>query len=138
MSKINKLVIVGCAGMGGPAAMMTKRMDPTVDVTLIREEENFLTRCAVPYISVEKATVEASVKDDGMFNTAGVKLVKQPATSINREEKTATTADDANYPYEKLILATGGKAVVPPIPGVTSKACSRSAGVAMPRTYAAG
>ncbi|MDI6886903.1 MAG: hypothetical protein QMD22_11315, partial [archaeon] len=68
MSKIHKLVIVGCAGMGGPAAMMTKRMDPMVDVTLIREEENFLTRCAVPYISVEQATVEASVKDDGMFH----------------------------------------------------------------------
>jgi len=118
MSKINKLVIVGCAGMGGPAAMMTKRMDPTVDVTLIREEENFLTRCAVPYISVEKATVEASVKDDGMFHTAGVKLVKKPATSITREKKTVTTADGAIYPYDKLILATGGKAIVPPIPGV--------------------
>lgn len=104
--------------MGGPAAMMTKRMDPTVDVTLIREEENFLTRCAVPYISVGQATVEASVKDDGMFLSAGVKLVKVPATSINRKEKTVTTADGAGYPYDKLILATGGKAIVPPIPGV--------------------
>lgn len=118
MSKINKLVIIGCAGMGGPAAMMTKRMDPTVDVTLIREEEHFLTRCAVPYISVEQATVEASVKDDGMFHAAGVKLVKAPATSINRKEKTVTTADGAVYPYNKLILATGGKAIVSPIPGV--------------------
>lgn len=118
MSKIHKLVIVGCAGMGGPAAMMTKRMDPMVDVTLIREEENFLTRCAVPYISVEQATVEASVKDDGMFHAVGVKLVNVPATSINRKEKTVTTADGAVYPYDKLILATGGKAIVPPIPGV--------------------
>ena len=97
--------------------MMTKRMNPTVNVTLIRGE-NFLTRCAVPHISVEKATVEASVKDDGMFHTSGVKLVKQPATNINRGKKTVTTADGAIYPYDKLILATGGKAIVPPIPGV--------------------
>ncbi|MBN1454921.1 MAG: FAD-dependent oxidoreductase [Methanomicrobia archaeon] len=118
MSKLQKLVIIGCAGMGGPAAMMTKRMDPSVDVTLLREEEHFLTRCAVPYIAVEHATVAASVKDDAMFHTAGVNLVKVPATSINRQEKTVTTADGAVYPYDKLILATGGKAIVPPIPGV--------------------
>ena len=118
MAKIQNLVIIGCAGMGGPAAMMTKRMDPTVAVTLIREEEHFLTRCAVPYIAVEHATVAASVKDDGMFLSAGVKLVKVPATSINRKGKTVTTADGAVYPYDKLILATGGKAIVPPIPGV--------------------
>ena len=117
MPKIQNLVIIGCAGMGGPAAMMTKRMDPTVDVTLIREEEHFLTRCAVPFIAVEQATVAASVKDDAMFHTAGVNLVKVPATSINRNEKTVTTADGAVYPYDKLILATGGKAIVPPIPG---------------------
>ncbi len=118
MAKIQNLVIIGCAGMGGPAAMMTKRMDPTVDVTLIREEEHFLTRCAVPFIAVEQATVAASVKDDGMFHTAGVNLVKVPATSVNRTDKTVTTADGAVYPYDKLILATGGKAIVPPIPGV--------------------
>ncbi|HDS46247.1 MAG TPA: pyridine nucleotide-disulfide oxidoreductase [Methanomicrobia archaeon] len=118
MPTVKKLVIIGCAGMGGPAAMMTKRMDPAVDVTLIREEEHFLTRCAVPYIAVEQATVAASVKDDGMFHTAGVNLVKAPATSINRKEKTVTTADGAVYPYDTLILATGGKAIVPPIPGV--------------------
>ena len=65
MAKIKKLVVVGCAGMGGLAAMMGKRMEPSLDVTLIREEENFLTRCATPYISVERATVETSAKDDG-------------------------------------------------------------------------
>jgi len=118
MSKINKLVIIGCAGVGGPAAMMAKKVDPSLDVTVIREEENFLTRCATPYISVERATVEASVKDDGMFHAVGTKLVNVKATSIDRKEKTVTTADGEVYPYDKLILATGGRAIVPPIPGV--------------------
>ena len=118
MTKINKLVIIGCAGFGGPGAMMAKKVDPSLDVTLIREEENFLTRCATPYISVERATVEASVKDDGMFHAVGTKLVNVKATSIDRKEKTVTTADGAAYPYDKLLLATGGRAIVPPIPGV--------------------
>jgi len=98
--------------------MMTKRMDPTVDVTIIREEAHFLTRCAVPFIAVEQATVAASVKDDGMFHLAGINLVKAPAVVINRNEKIVTTTDGASHPYDKLILATGGESTVPPIPGV--------------------
>jgi len=121
MSKTNKLVIVGCAGVGGPAAMMAKKIDPSLDVTLIREEENFFSRCATPYISIERATVEASVKDDGMFHAVSTKLVNVKATSIDRKEKTVTTADGEVYPYDKLILATGGRAIVPPIPGVDLK-----------------
>ena len=77
-----------------------------------------MTRCATPYISVERATVEASVKDDGMFLAVGTKLVNVKATSIDRKEKTVTTADGEVYPYDKFLLATGGRAIVPPIPGV--------------------
>ncbi|CAD6493362.1 MAG: Coenzyme A disulfide reductase [Candidatus Argoarchaeum ethanivorans] len=120
MSKTNKLVIIGCGGFGAPAAKMSKRTDPSVDVTLIREEKGgLLVRCATPFISVERATVEASIKSDEMFHDAGVALVDVPATSINRTEKTVTTADGAVYPYDKLILGTGGKAIVPLIHGAS-------------------
>ena len=37
-----KLVIVGCSGAGGPAAMMAKKLMPGVDVTVIRKEEFFI------------------------------------------------------------------------------------------------
>ena len=44
MEKGDKLVIVGCSGAGGPAAMMAKKLMPEVDVTIIREEEYFIVR----------------------------------------------------------------------------------------------
>jgi len=44
MDGAKKVVIIGCAGVGGPAAMMLKRLDSSLDLTLIREEENFLVR----------------------------------------------------------------------------------------------
>jgi hypothetical protein len=44
MKKGEKLVIVGCSGAGGPAAMMTKKLMPDVDVTIIREEKYFIVR----------------------------------------------------------------------------------------------
>jgi len=53
-----------------------------------------------------------------MFHAVGTKLVNVKATSIDRKEKTVTTADGDAYPYDKLILATGGRAIVPSIPGV--------------------
>ena len=39
-----KLVIVGCSGSGGPAAMMAKKLMPKVEVTVIRKEDFCLVR----------------------------------------------------------------------------------------------
>ena len=44
MKKGEKLVIVGCSGSGGPAAMMAKKLMPEIDVTVIRKEEHFIVR----------------------------------------------------------------------------------------------
>ena len=44
MRKGEKLVVIGCGGVGGPAAMMSKKLMPEVDVTVIREEKRFIVR----------------------------------------------------------------------------------------------
>ena len=44
MDKGDNLVIVGCSGSGGPAAMMAKKLMPEVDVTVIRKEQFFIVR----------------------------------------------------------------------------------------------
>ena len=44
MQKGQRFVIVGMGGVGGPAAMLAKRLMPEVDVTIIREEERFIVR----------------------------------------------------------------------------------------------
>ena len=62
-------------------------------MTIIREEENFLVRCAVPYICAGDCTVQASVKDESVFHKAGTKLVVMKATGIDRTSKTVTVED---------------------------------------------
>ncbi len=42
------------------------------------------------------------------------------AVSIDKKEKTVTGSDGNVYPYDKLLLATGAKPFVPPIPGLES------------------
>jgi D-arabinose 1-dehydrogenase-like Zn-dependent alcohol dehydrogenase len=44
MNKGEKLLIVGCSGAGGPAALMAKKLMPEVTVTVIRKEPNFIVR----------------------------------------------------------------------------------------------
>ncbi|WP_347490291.1 hypothetical protein ABDB91_03680 [Desulfoscipio sp. XC116] len=39
-----QLVIVGCGGLGGPAAILAKKLMPDVNVTIIRAEERFIVR----------------------------------------------------------------------------------------------
>ena len=44
MKKGEKLIIVGCSGAGGPAAMMAKKLMPDVAVTVVRKEICFIVR----------------------------------------------------------------------------------------------
>lgn len=44
MEKGEKLVVIGCGGVGGPAAMLSKKLMPDVDVTIIRKEKRFIVR----------------------------------------------------------------------------------------------
>ena len=39
-----KLVIVGCSGSGGPAAMLANKLMPAIAITVIRKEEFFIVR----------------------------------------------------------------------------------------------
>lgn len=44
MENGENLVIIGCGGVGGPAAMLSKKLMPHVNVTAIRDEKRFIVR----------------------------------------------------------------------------------------------
>ena len=118
--RIKKIVIIGCSGCGALSALMLKKLKPSLDVTIIREpqEEGLLTRCATPYICCGDVMVDQSYKDDNIFTQKGIKLVNVTAVEIDRNKRTVKTADGNDYSYDKLVLATGAKPAMPPIPGI--------------------
>ncbi|MEA3490243.1 MAG: FAD-dependent oxidoreductase [Candidatus Omnitrophota bacterium] len=118
--RLNRIVVIGCSGCGALAARTLKRLNPSLHVTIIREQEEkgLLTRCATPYICCGNVMVEPSYKDDNIFISQGIQLINVRAVGINRDKKIVTTADGKTYPYDKLVLATGAKPAIPPIPGV--------------------
>ncbi|MEC7118730.1 MAG: nitrite reductase large subunit NirB [Pseudomonadota bacterium] len=58
------------------------------------------------------------------FEDSGFTLcLGQPATQINRPQKTVTTATGEQIPYDKLIIATGSFPFVPPVKGNDREDC---------------
>ena len=72
MKKGEKLVVIGCGGVGGPAAMLSRKLMPDVDVTIIRKEERFIVRWALPHVVAGLATVDSITNPDAMFKNAGI------------------------------------------------------------------
>ena len=44
MSGKKSFVVIGCGGAGGPAAILTSKINPDYDVTVIRAEPDFIVR----------------------------------------------------------------------------------------------
>ncbi len=120
MAKAKKLVVVGCSGCGALAGLTAKKLDPSIEVTILREKEEpgLLTRCATPYICCGNALVNPSYKDDSIFTDAGIKLVNRRVVAINRVARNVTAEDGGVFPYDNLVLATGASPITPPIPGI--------------------
>ncbi len=120
MATTKNVVVIGCSGAGALAARTLKKLNPNLDVTIIREsnEQGLLTRCACPYICCGDVLVNPSYKDDSIFTSQGIRLVSVQAVSIDRAGKTVSTADGQTYAYDKLVVATGAQPVRPLIAGI--------------------
>jgi len=120
MGQLERIVVIGCSGCGALAARTMKKLNPSLHITIIREQEEkgLLTRCATPYICCGNVMVEPSYKDDDIFISQGIQLVNVKAVGVNRGEKIVTTADGKTYPYDKLVLATGAKPTTLPVSGI--------------------
>ncbi len=127
-----KAVIIGGVAAGPKAAAKIARLDPEAEVTLL-EKGKILSYagCGLPYyvsgvVKEEKdlmSTPIGVVRDAGFFQKVkNVKvLTETEALEIDRVGKRvrARRAGEANdfwLPYDKLVLATGAKPIIPPIP----------------------
>ncbi len=129
-----KIVIVGGVAAGPKAACRVKRLLPDAEVTLI-DQDNLISYggCGIPYyvsgdVADETALRETSfhvVRDEYYFkNYKGIEtLTSTEVLAVNREEKTIDirkvgTEDRSTLPYDSLLLATGSKPNILPIPGI--------------------
>jgi NADPH-dependent 2,4-dienoyl-CoA reductase/sulfur reductase-like enzyme/rhodanese-related sulfurtransferase len=133
MSPSQRIVIIGAVAAGPKTAARIMRLDPEADVTLL-EKGVFLSYagCGLPYYvsglvkSQEElmSTPAGALRDEVFFHD--VKHIhvhnQTVATTIDRENKVVhadrcETGVNCEFPYDKLVLATGACPVRPPLPG---------------------
>jgi NADH oxidase (H2O2-forming) len=113
------VVIVGGSAAGIEAAITARKQYPSKKVIVVRKEEKALVPCGIPYIMGTLGSTEKNVMPVTLLGDA--ELIIDEVTSIDREAKSIATASGETIGYDKLILATGSRPAVPPIPGADLK-----------------
>jgi len=121
-----RLVILGGVAAGTKAASRARRLDPEMEITVYQEEpEPSISECGLPYLlsSVVRERENLIARTPERFAQNDIEVLVrhrvQKIDSAARELsvldlKTGEAFDDT---YDRLVIATGARAVLPPIPG---------------------
>ncbi len=117
MIKTDVAIIGGSAG-GLMAAITLKKRNPEKKVTVIRNVVKTPVPCGIPYIYGLLKDVEKDIIPDKSFLDMGIEILPRHVDQINRSGKELIFENGEKIGYEKLIIATGSKPFIPPLPGV--------------------
>ncbi len=102
-----KVVIVGGGTGGATAAKYIKRLDSSVDVTVVEPNETYYT-CyfSNEVLSGERPIESIQVNYDGL-KAHGINMVFDSATEIDAEKKVVKTAGGQELAFDRCIVAPG-------------------------------
>ncbi len=116
MTDKSHVVIIGGSAAGVEASKGARRNPKVGKVTVIRKEAKVLVPCGIPYIFGTLGSVDKNVMPDALLGES--ELIIDEVTGLDPKAKQVTTSAARTVSYDKLILCTGSKPVVPPIPGI--------------------
>ena len=115
-------LIIGAGPAGVRAAETLRKLDPQSRVTLIDGEgEAPYSRMAIPYY------LEGKIDEQGTwlhrpldwYGEQGIELIRGRVKSVDAAAKSVTLENGTTLPYDRLLLATGARAVNPPVEGLS-------------------
>jgi CoA-dependent NAD(P)H sulfur oxidoreductase len=121
-----RLVIVGGVAAGTKAASRARRVNPEMEITVYQEEpEPSISECGLPYLisGVVKGRADLVARTPEEFAEKDIEVrVRHRVERIDPENKRLSVRDLRSLEtfedgYDRLIVATGARAVLPPIPG---------------------
>jgi NADH oxidase (H2O2-forming) len=110
------IVVVGGSAAGLTAAVTARRHNPDKTILVVRKEKQVLIPCGIPYIFGTVGTPQKNLIPDGVLEKNSIELLIAEATDIDREARVLYTTE-GDVSYERLVLATGSRPAMPPIPG---------------------
>jgi NADPH-dependent 2,4-dienoyl-CoA reductase/sulfur reductase-like enzyme len=121
-----RLVIVGGVAAGTKAASRARRVNPEMVITVYQEEpEPSISECGLPYLlsGVVGGRENLVARTPEEFAEKGIEVrVRHKVERVDPEKKRLSVRDLRSLEtfedgYDRLIVATGARAVLPPIPG---------------------
>ena len=128
---MKNVLIIGGVAAGATAAARARRLDNDVNITLLEAGADVsFANCGLPYYlgrDIEYRSSLILASEETFHEQYRVKVhTHTEALAIDREKKQVkalnnVTGEEHVFPYDSLILAQGGKPVVPPLPGVNKE-----------------
>jgi len=118
------IVIIGNGVAGNSALSAIREINQQVKITMIsRENVSFYSPCIFhKYLSGEKKRDELFLKSLDEYSREKVNLILgKEVINLDPECKEIILMDNESIHFDKLILATGGDPVLPPIKGLNKK-----------------
>jgi NADPH-dependent 2,4-dienoyl-CoA reductase/sulfur reductase-like enzyme/rhodanese-related sulfurtransferase len=126
-----KLIVIGAVAAGTKAASKAKRDNPNLEVKIFTKERYIsYAGCGLPYYigGIIKEKQELLVRSPENFkNEQGINIfIEHEVKKIDPAEKKVVVEDlksgkTSEFPYDKLIIATGASPIVPPLDNVNLK-----------------
>ena len=118
-----KYVIIGNSAAGIGCAEGIRQIDKEGTISIVSEENHHsYSRPLISYYVQGKVNSEKmKYRWDSFYADNAVSLLKGlRALEVNAREKTVSLSDGKSLSYDKLLVATGSRAFVPPIEGIDS------------------
>jgi NAD(P)H-nitrite reductase large subunit len=114
-------LVVGAGPAGVIAAETLRRTDPAGSVVLLGDEpEAPYSRMALPYLLAENVGEEGTHLRHGAdhYRGLGIDVRRDRITKVSPDERTVALESGGSQSYDRLLIATGSRAIRPPVPGV--------------------
>ena len=115
-----KVVAIGNGVAGNTAVSIIRQFESHADITIISEEVYpEYCACALPqYLAGELKRVKVFLRTKKDYSREGIKTIfGRKVTQVSPESKEVFLGNKS-LTYDKLIIATGSKPIIPPIKGV--------------------
>jgi NAD(P)H-nitrite reductase large subunit len=117
-----RYLLIGNGASGTYAAETIRKTDTEGEITLLTNEPYPLyNRVALPpFLRDEAKREKVFLRTPEQHAQKGIKLlVNTPIVALDTVERVATAADGQLFPYDRLLVATGGRPNPLPVPGAS-------------------
>jgi len=126
-----KVIVIGAVAAGTKSAAKARRDNPDLEITIFTEEKYIsYAGCGLPYYlsGVVKRREQLFARTPAYFKkimNIGI-FTEHHVSKINPDKKTVTVINlkdkkETEHCFDKLVIATGSKAIRPKIPGIDLK-----------------